>query len=131
MSPIILDILHSLIEYSFKLQVSNSYLIDKCVCTTFISAVNLPVITKNPMNTSLSLKSNFTSVSLTCEADRASSYYWRRQDGSIPSSATGVNTNNLTIINLQLKDAGYYQCVATNGSGSTESEYAKLTLTGI
>ena len=31
---------------------------------------------------------------------------------------------------LLIKDAGYYQCVATNGSGSTKSEYAKLTLAG-
>ena len=96
----------------------------------FCSAVNLPVINKNPTNTSLSLKNNFTSVSLACEADGASSYYWRRQLGSIPSSAIGVNTNSLTIANLLLKDAGYYQCIATNGSGSTESKYAKLTLTG-
>jgi len=89
-----------------------------------------PVITKIPINTSLRLKNNNTNVSLTCEADGASSYYWQRQHGSIPSSATGVNTSNLTIVNLQLKDAGYYQCVAINDIGSTESEYAKLTITG-
>ena len=76
------------------------------------------------------MKSNFTNISFTCEADGASSYYWQRQHGGIPLSATGVNTNILTILNIQLKDAGDYRCVATNGSGSTESEYAKLTLTG-
>ena len=65
------------------------------------------------------------------EVDGASSYYWERQHGSIPPKATGVNTSNLTIINLQLKDAGYYRCVAVNGSGSTKSEYAKLTLVGM
>ena len=92
---------------------------------------NLPVITKNPTNTLLSLISNFTNVSFICEADGASSYYWERQDGSISASATGVNTNSLTINRLQLNDAGYYRCVATNGSGSTESKYAKLTLTGM
>ena len=64
-----------------------------------------------------------------CEVDGASSYYWERQNDSIPPGATGVNTSNLTIVNLQSKDAGYYRCVAVNGSGSTESEYAKLTLT--
>ena len=68
---------------------------------------------------------------MTCEADETTSFYWQRQNGSIPSSATGVNTSVLTLINLRLKDAGSFQCVATNGSGSTESKYAKLTLKGI
>ena len=77
------------------------------------------------------LKNVFTNVLFTCEADGASSYYWERQNGIIPSGATGVNTNNLTITNLQLKDTGYYQCIAINGSGSTQSEYAKLTLAGM
>ena len=101
------------------------------IITVFCSIENLPVITKNPTNTLLSLTSNFTNLSFICEADRASSYYWERQDGSIPASATGVNTSSLTIVSLQLNDAGYYRCVATNGSGSTESKYAKLTLTGM
>jgi len=77
------------------------------------------------------LKNNFTNINFICAADGASSYYWQRQHGSIPSSATGVNTSNLTIVNLQLKDAGYYRCVAINGSGNTESKYAKLTLTSM
>ena len=93
-------------------------------------AVNLPVIITNPINTSLGLKSNFTNISLTCEAKGATSYYWERQHGSIPSSAIGVNTSVLTLSNLQLKDAGYYRCVTVNGGGSTKSKYAKLTLTG-
>ena len=77
------------------------------------------------------LKNIFTNVLFTCEADGASSYYWKRQHASIPPGATGVNTSNLTIVNLEPKDAGYYQCIAVNGSGSTESEYAKLTLAGM
>ena len=91
----------------------------------------MPVIIKNPKSQSVNLKNNFTNVSFTCEADGRSSYYWQRQHGSIPPGAIGVNTSNLTIVNLQLKDVGYYQCVAVNGSGSTESEYAKLTLAGM
>ena len=70
-------------------------------------------------------------MSFICEADGASSYYWERQGGSIPASAIGVNTSSLTIISLQLNDAGYYRCVVNNGSGSTESKYAKLTLRGM
>ena len=102
-----------------------------CTIAVFCSIVNLPVITRNPTNTLLSLTSNFTNVSFVCEADGASSYYWERLDGSVSASATGVNTSSLIIINLRLNDAGYYRCVANNSGGSTKSKYAKLTLIGM
>ena len=69
-------------------------------------------------------------VTLTCEADGATSYNWERQSGSISSGAIGVNTNTLTIINLQPEDAGNYRCVATNASGSGYSEYATVIVKG-
>ena len=82
------------------------------------------------MNSSINLENNSTNVTLTCEAGGATSYIWTRQSGSIPSGATGVNTNTLTIINLTPEDAGNYRCVATNASGSSESNYANLTVVG-
>ena len=77
------------------------------------------------------LRSNFTNITLTCKADETSSYYWERQYDDIPSSAIGVNTSSLTLINLQLRDAGQYRCVATNNSGTTVSDYAVLILRGM
>ena len=76
------------------------------------------------------LSYNFTNHKLTCEADGASSYNWEKQNDVIPSDSTGVNTNALTLINLQPEDAGNYQCVATNASGSSFSNYADLTING-
>ena len=70
-------------------------------------------------------------VSLTCEADGATSYNWERQSGSIPTTAFGVNTNTLTIINLQPEDAGNYRCVATNDCGKNYSNYATIRIKGI
>ena len=92
---------------------------------------NLPRITETPTNKFVGLQSNFTNASLTCKADGASSYSWERQRNGIPPNAIGVNTNTLTLINLQLKDAGEYRCIATNDSGSTQSDYATLTIKGM
>ena len=82
------------------------------------------------MDTVIQLYSNFTNHTLTCEADGALSYNWERQNDVIPSASTGVNTNTLTLINLQSEDAGNYQCVATNSSGNSFTNYATLTING-
>ena len=92
--------------------------------------VTPPVIAIPPMDAVIDLYSNFTNYTLTCEANDTKSYKWERGNGTIPSDSTGVNTNTLTLINLQPEDAGNYRCVATNASGSSESNYANLTING-
>ena len=82
------------------------------------------------MSKFVGLESNFTKVSLSCMADGALSYSWERQNENIPSSAIGDNTSTLTLVNLQLKDAGKYRCLATNDSGTTMSDYATITIKG-
>ena len=89
-----------------------------------------PVILVEPISTTVELFTNFTNHTLTCEASGASSYSWERQNDVMPSDSTGVNTNTLTLINLQPEDAGNYRCVATNASGSTPSDYANLIING-
>ena len=96
------------------------------VCTRVYTGI--PLITLHPVDRIIPLFTNFTNHTLTCEADGASSYRWERQNDVIPSDSTGVNTNALTLINLQPEDVGNYRCVATNVHGSSESSYATVTI---
>ena len=89
------------------------------------------MITKHPINIDIELLTNFTNYTLTCKADGASSYTWERQDDIIPFDSIGVNTNTLTLINLQPRDSGNYRCLATNARGSSKSNYAMVTASGV
>ena len=86
---------------------------------------NPPVVLINPRNAFVSLAAN---ASLTCEVEEASFYYWEREKDVLLSNAIGVNTNTLTLINIQSEDIGNYRCVATNGSGSSKSNYVAVTI---
>ena len=90
-----------------------------------------PIITKDPISIKITLVNNYTNASLTCKADGALSYIWEKQNGVIPSDSTGVKTNILNLVNLQPQDAGNYRCVAINGTGSSKSQYATVTIYGM
>ena len=88
-----------------------------------------PQFILHPSNVLLYLNNKYNNVTLTCEANKVSSYYWERQNGKIPSTAIGVHTNELTITDVQPKDTGSYRCIAvickTNCSRSY-SNYATI-----
>ena len=90
----------------------------------------LPQIYLNPLDELVEIDNNSTSVTFICMAYYASSYYWVRDISEIPSNAMGVNSNNLTLLNILPPDSGSYQCVAENEHGSTHSNYAMLTIEG-
>lgn len=91
---------------------------------------NVPVFKVHPQNTQLLLNSTNLIFSLTCNAIGALSHHWNKQDGDISSSTIGVNTNNLTFINIRPEDSGNYYCVAINGSGRKSSDSAAVTIKG-
>ena len=91
----------------------------------------LPQIYVHPQDTSVEVNNDFTSATLICMANEASSYYWLRETGDIPSDTTGIKTNTLTLHNILPPDSGRYQCVAVNEHGMTHSNYAVLTVKGI
>jgi len=70
------------------------------------------------------------SVSLTCEAEGATSYHWERQDSNVPYSATGMDSNTLTLVNLTPAHAGNYRCVVCSKSDSNFTNYATITING-
>ena len=82
------------------------------------------------MNKTIKVDNDSTSVTFVCMAYYASSYYWQRENGNIPSSAVGINSNSLTLYNVLPPDSGCYQCVAENGYDKTYSNYAKFAVEG-
>ncbi|KAG8231407.1 hypothetical protein J437_LFUL012417 [Ladona fulva] len=48
---------------------------------------------------------------------------WSRKDGAlIPHARSSISGGNLTIVNLQKEDRGFYQCVATNEASTITAE---------
>ena len=82
------------------------------------------------MDKAISINNDSTSIAFSCMADGSTSYFWQRDTGSIPSSATGINSNRLILNNILPPDSGRYQCLAMNEGGTTNSNYALLTVTG-
>ena len=101
------------------------------ITVTFPFYVALPPqIYVHPLNKTVSINNDSTSITFTCMANGPRSYSWQRDTGSIPSSAMGINSNHLMLFNILPPDSGNYRCLATNKHGTTYSKYAMLTVKG-
>ena len=58
------------------------------------------------------------------------SYKWKRKNNTLPSRAQGVNTPQLTIVNLKPEDSGDYQCAMSNSTGTISSNFSTVSITG-
>ena len=96
----------------------------------FIYIVTLPEIYLHPMNKTVRINNDSVRVDFMCKADETLSYYWLKENGSISSTAEGINTSNLLLRNILPSDSGRYQCVAVNENGRSYSNYAMLTIEG-
>ena len=56
-------------------------------------------------------------------------YKWERS-GGLPSSAQGIYTSHLVIINLRPEDAGDYRCIVSNSTGTISSNFSPLLISG-
>jgi len=86
----------------------------------------------HPFNKVVDLTGVGTNISLNCKALGNPSYSWEKQGrlSVLPSNTRGQNTNVLSFINITVENAGNYRCVATNGSGSSYSNYASVVVMG-
>jgi len=96
----------------------------------FVILGNRPVINKHPTNKEVKLTGISINISMECNASKNSSYSWKKQGGDLPLNTAGINTSILSFINVTIENSGYYQCVATNGSGKSYSNFAYLFING-
>ena len=82
------------------------------------------------MNKTIRITNDSVRVDFICMANGALSYFSLKENGSISSTAEGINTNNLLLQNILPSDSGRYQCVAVNENGRSYSNYATLTVEG-
>ena len=80
-------------------------------------AVNLSINNYNLTMKCLPHKNNFN-------------YKWIRKNEVLPSRAQGVNTSQLTIVNLKPENSGDYQCVMSNNTGTISSNFSTVSITG-
>ena len=81
------------------------------------SVVNLTINNYNLTMKCLPNKNNFN-------------YKWIKKSDVIPSRVLGVNTSQMTIVNLIIKDSGEYQCVMSNRTGTISSNFSALNVRG-
>jgi hypothetical protein len=82
-----------------------------------------PVINRQPEGTDAAVGDRVV-LSVAASGEPAPSYQWRRDGTAI----TGANERSLTIVQAQAADAGAYDVVVSNASGSVASQAARVTV---
>jgi len=89
------------------------------------------MVTVEMENTTVDLLVKNYNLSMKClPSDTDLDYQWQRKNSSLPSSAVGGYTPNMTLYRLTPEDAGEYQCILSNASGIIASEFVTLQING-
>ena len=79
----------------------------------------------------MNLTMNNHNLTMKCLSNMSNlDYKWIKKNNVLPSRAQGVNTRQLTIINLKPEDSGDYQCVMSNSTGTISSNFSTVNITG-
>ena len=82
-------------------------------------------------NPVVNLTINKYNLTMKCVSNlRNLNYKWIKRNDILPSRAQGVNTSQLTIVNLIPEDSGDYQCIMSNSTGTISSNFSTVNITG-
>ena len=79
----------------------------------------------------VNLTVNNYNLTMKCLPDKGKfNYKWIKKNEVLPSRAQGVNTSQLTLVNLKPEDSGDYQCVMSNNTGTISSNFSVVNVIG-
>ena len=79
----------------------------------------------------VNLTVNNFNLTMKCLPDKSSfNYKWIKKNDVLLSRAQGINTSQLTIVNLKPEDSGDYQCVMSNSTGAISSNFSTVYVIG-
>jgi len=111
----------------FSCVVSNAYGTTNSQAATLTVLALPPLITQQPTNQTV-LAGGTASFNVTASGSLPLSYFWKRNGTAISGATNSIYTTN----NVQLTDSGsQFSCVVSNAYGTTNSQVATLTVTGL
>ena len=98
------------------------------MCNMYIDPPSPPVVMMDPV---VNLTVNNYNLTIKCLPSKDNfNYKWIKKNDVLPSRSQGVNSSQLTILNLKPKDSGDYQCVMSNSTGAISSNFSTIKIIG-